>query len=806
MQRRYWVPGLLLLLLIAGASTALMQEGEAVENLVTSADDSGPGTLRQIIADAGPGDTVRFDPSLIESFITLRNGPIVIDENVIIEGPGTLLVSGNDSSPVFRVRDDVTAIIGGLILLQTADTAIENDGTLILTSTTFEDNRGSAITNRGSTSISDSVFFRNDGGAVVNESGEVEISDAVFRRNDGTLIRSDADLTITSSTFLDNTGLVIENNGTLSVTDSTFVENGGAGVFSTGEVSVFSSTFSNNDSAVENDAGTLSLYNSILVNSVSGTDCASTNDLVENVSNLIGAGTDTCTGTIAGDPLLGPPSENGGPTLTMALQPGSVAIDAGTPEFCPAGDQRGVLRDGDNAPCDIGAYEYERPNLPTVTVATGDNAGPGSLRRALIDIADGGVIQFGADVDTVTLADTPLRFVRSMTVSGDVTIDGGDAPGSMVLAEEAIVTLDGLAIRGGGVQNDGTLTLQNATVRDIPDGAAITNNGTLQILLSDVVNNGLAVDNSGFLTIADSTVANNDTGALVNAGAAEVLRSTVAAHPGTAITNTGLLTLTNSTFTNNMGVAVESSSDLAINSSTLANNGGGVVHTDGVFDLTNSVLTGSSGADCTSNTPLQTNTANLISTPGDNCTGDVEGDPLLATLGENGGPTLTIPIQRGSAAVARGDDAFCLETDQRGIERPTDVACDLGAFQSEGLLPDAAVTGFTLVDAATGDAVRTIEDGDVLVIGNLPDEINIRVDTDPEDVGSVIIGYEGDPAFRVQNVPPFSLFGDRGGRYRSAPFFVPGIYTISATPYTRNHGQGEAGLTQTVQFTLIRVE
>ena len=56
------------------------------------------------------------------------------------------------------------------------------------------------------------------------------------------------------------------------------------------------------------------------------------------------------------DPQLGPFADNGGPTLTMALLPGSPAIDAGTVLGAPATDQRGVPRP-QGAGVDIGAFE-----------------------------------------------------------------------------------------------------------------------------------------------------------------------------------------------------------------------------------------------------------------------------------------------------------------------------------------------------------------------------------------------------------------------------------------------------------------
>ena len=67
-------------------------------------------------------------------------------------------------------------------------------------------------------------------------------------------------------------------------------------------------------------------------------------------------------GGVVGDlfnmnPLLGPLRDNGGPTPTQALLPGSPAIDHGDDAGCPTADQRGVPRPR-GAACDIGAYEY----------------------------------------------------------------------------------------------------------------------------------------------------------------------------------------------------------------------------------------------------------------------------------------------------------------------------------------------------------------------------------------------------------------------------------------------------------------
>jgi hypothetical protein len=64
--------------------------------------------------------------------------------------------------------------------------------------------------------------------------------------------------------------------------------------------------------------------------------------------------------------LLGPLADNGGPTLTMTLLPGSPAIDAGDTGVMPTTDQRGFPRPA-GAGADIGAYEFGSV-MPTVTI------------------------------------------------------------------------------------------------------------------------------------------------------------------------------------------------------------------------------------------------------------------------------------------------------------------------------------------------------------------------------------------------------------------------------------------------------
>ena len=61
----------------------------------------------------------------------------------------------------------------------------------------------------------------------------------------------------------------------------------------------------------------------------------------------------------------------------------------------------------------------------------------------------------------------------------------------------------------------------------------------------------------------------------------------------------------------------------------------------------------------------------------------ISDDPLLGTLGDNGGPTMTIPLMAGSPAIDAGNDVASLSTDQRGLGFPRTVGPqpDIGAFE-----------------------------------------------------------------------------------------------------------------------------
>ena len=122
--------------------------------------------------------------------------------------------------------------------------------------------------------------------------------------------------------------------------------------------------------------GRMTLRNTIVAGNTSdnGTrDC----HVKDQVIASLGHNLDTdgsCFLTAAGDrpktdPLLAPLADNTGPTQTLALLPGSPAIDGGGAEGCPQADQRGIARP-QGPTCDIGAFEYVAPAAAAPCVAT----------------------------------------------------------------------------------------------------------------------------------------------------------------------------------------------------------------------------------------------------------------------------------------------------------------------------------------------------------------------------------------------------------------------------------------------------
>ena len=378
----------------------------SVTNLsVTNLNDSGPGSLRQALADATVGDTITF---AVTGMITLTSGELVVSQDVTLVGPGasSLRISGNLTSRVIHnsahltisgltIRDGQAGVgVGGGIL---------NDGTgrLVLTHTLLTNNRaqkGGGVYNSpgGTLQVIDSTFSTNltalfDAGADASGAGlynaapggVVSISNSTFSGNDvhdnGSGFFNAATATVANSTFSLNqaagtAAVYNDKNGSLQLNNVTITVNTGkknaTGLFAAGgSVTVANSLLADNHTAGS---------------STSLPDCGGT--LTSGGHNLIGNATGCGLSAGPGDLLgtdvapinarLGPLANNGGPTSTHTLLAGSPAIDAGSPAApgsgggaCQAIDQRGVARpqDGDgngSVRCDIGAVERGPISMP----------------------------------------------------------------------------------------------------------------------------------------------------------------------------------------------------------------------------------------------------------------------------------------------------------------------------------------------------------------------------------------------------------------------------------------------------------
>ena len=172
-------------------------------------------------------------------------------------------------------------------------------------------------------------------------------------------------------------------NSTISGNSCTYVSDGGnagGGIYNVGELTISNCTISGNSvvggpvdgfgGGIYNQGYLEILSTTIAHNSATGSPNGFGGGIYGGAFNVdssiialnsapygpdVVGGIGTSTYNIIGiDPLLGPLADNGGPTFTHALLPGSPAIDHGDPGAPPT-DQRGYGRLG--VP-DVGAFEF----------------------------------------------------------------------------------------------------------------------------------------------------------------------------------------------------------------------------------------------------------------------------------------------------------------------------------------------------------------------------------------------------------------------------------------------------------------
>jgi len=243
----------------------------------------------------------------------------------------------------------------------------------------------------------------------------------------------------------------------------------GGGIANYGKANLTNLTISGNAAqsggGIKN-AGSATLNNTIVANSTRGGDIENSFGSVSGSNNLIddaasaGGFTNGVNGNIVGaNPLLAPLSNYGGPTETMALLPGSPAIDAGDTALAVdahgnplTADQRGMPRLV-GAAVDIGAFESSGF---TLTVAAGDNQStpinsdfPTALEVTVTpnnsgDPVNGGVVTFtppstgasailsGSGIATINSGDASVTATANATAGGPYTVTAGGAEVSSV--------------------------------------------------------------------------------------------------------------------------------------------------------------------------------------------------------------------------------------------------------------------------------------------------------------------------------------------------------------------------------------
>jgi hypothetical protein len=220
------------------------------------------------------------------------------------------------------------------------------------------------------------------------------------------------------------------------------------------------------------------------------------------------------------------------------------------------------------------------------TVINGDDDGPGSLRQAVARACSGAVITFDGD-HTIGLTSDRLAINTDLTIDGgqhNITIDASGVGlnyfngGVMAIGGHSVVlnhlTLTGgTAWAGGGIYNNGTLTIENSTIHGnqafgySQPGGGIYNTGTLTLTSSSIRNNGTASAGAGIYSTANTTLTISDTlieqnSASLDGGGLLLAENTIAAienstfarnsgRDGGGIASFGALTIRGSSFISN---------------------------------------------------------------------------------------------------------------------------------------------------------------------------------------------------------------------------------------------------------------
>jgi hypothetical protein len=291
---------------------------------------------------------------------------------------------------------------------------------------------------------------------------------------------------------------------------------------------------------------------------------------------------------------------------------------------------------------------------------------------------------------------------------GGIYNDGGNGSATLTIIDSSVTGngVGGSGADGGGIYNNGAaiLTIINSTISGNSaigefelsgGGGGIAGDGT--IINSTIAGNHAALEGGGILgggTITSCTISGN------SAGGGDNYRPGI----GGGIFGGGMITNCtisgNSVYGNDFkgpgaGGGIYAAGDLTISNSTLSNNSvaygdGGNILNYGSVDLGNTVLNGGQPENIFSRSGTVTshgynissdNGGGYLTGPGD----QINADPLLGPLQDNGGPTFTHELLAGSSAIDAGDPNFTPPPwyDQRGPDfyRLRNDRIDIGSFE-----------------------------------------------------------------------------------------------------------------------------
>ncbi len=396
-----------------------------------------------------------------------------------------------------------------------------------------------------------------------------------------------------------------------------------------------------------------------------------------------------------------------------------------------------------------------------------------------------------------------IRMMDETTLSLDqVTLEFGDYGIRQIWNQHSTITLTNSAIYGNRhdavAQGTGKLTLTNSNFSFNAGYGVEQAGGTISMSQSSIFNGGGGIWQNGSVTMTDSSIHNNNFNGILESGTGHVTltNSTISSNAYDGIGFSPDVVLKNSTITGNgyLGIYQNDNSSTLLISSTVTDNGfsgngfGGISQLGGSsLTLQASLLADNTGGNC--HVPslndygynLSSDDTCALSTTGSQSS--VSDSALdLGALGDNGGPTDTIPLLAGSIAV----DAIPISnqgcvvganTDERGITRPQGPRCDIGAF--ERTEQDKKSTPTTTTPLSTTAATQ---EGSIILTAI------VRIDCGSPPSSCPYVDH-GDVTFEVMDSDGHligtSVVGTVSGGRASASYvttgMTPGNYDIKAT-------------------------